>query len=124
MKAIVLAAVPDGMPKESDFRLESMLVPECSAGGMLIQTKWLSVDPYLRGRMAGIRTYIEGFRIGEPIVSGAVGTVIVSNNTLLHPGDTVVGMWGWQEFVALDAGAVQKVDPTEVPVSMALGMLL
>ena len=98
MQAIVLAATPEGMPKETDFRIETVPVPECPPGGLLLHTKWLSVDPYLRGRMTGVRTYIEGFKVGAPVESGAIGVVLVSDSDLFHPGDTVVGNWGWQEF--------------------------
>jgi NADPH-dependent curcumin reductase CurA len=123
MQAILLAAAPDGLPKESDFRIESVPVPECPPGGLLVHTRWLSVDPYLRGRMTGIRTYVEGFRVGQPIESGAVGGVLVSDTELFHPGDMVLGNWGWQEFAALEPRAVQKLDPDEAPVSTSLGIL-
>jgi NADPH:quinone reductase len=123
MQTIVLAATPEGMAKETDFRIETVPVPECPPGGLLVHTRWLSVDPYLRGRMAGVRTYIEGFRVGEPIESGAVGVVLVSDTALFHPGDTVLGTWEWQEFAAVDPRKVQKLDPAEAPVSTALGIL-
>lgn len=123
MQTIVLAAVPEGMPKEADFRIETIEVPECLPGGLLVHTKWLSVDPYLRGRMTGIRTYVEGFKVGAPIESGAVGVVLVSDTPLFHPGDTVVGNWAWQEFAAVDPRAVQKLNPAEAPESTALGIL-
>ena len=120
MQAIVLAAVPQGMPAEPDFRIETVPVPECPPGGLLVHTRYLSVDPYLRGRMTGVRTYIEGFRVGEPVESGAVGVVLVSDTSLFHPGDTVLGNWGWQEFVAVDPRRVQKLDPEEAPVTTAV----
>jgi NADPH-dependent curcumin reductase CurA len=123
MQTVVLAATPDGMPKDTDFRIERVPVPECPPGGLLVRTTWLSVDPYLRGRMTGIRTYIEGFRVGQPIESGAVGQVLVSDTSLFHPGEIVLGNWGWQEYSALDPGRVQKLDPAEASPSTALGIL-
>ena len=123
MRRIVLAAVPQGMPVDSDFRFEQTPVPECPDGGLLVHTKWLSVDPYLRGRMTGIRTYIAPFESGDVIESGAVGEVLVSDNPRFHPGDVVTGTWGWQEFAALDGRGLIKLDPSLAPVTTALGVL-
>lgn len=123
MRQIVLAAVPQGMPAETDFRFETVAVPECPAGGLLVHTKWLSVDPYLRGRMTGVRTYIAPFLVGDAIESGAIGEVLVSDNAGFHPGDVVTGHWPWQEYAALDGAGVVKLDPAAAPVTTALGIL-
>lgn len=123
MRRIVLAAMPKGMPAESDFRLEEVPVPECPDGGLLVHTRWLSVDPYLRGRMTGVRTYIDPFGIGDPVESGAVGEVLVSDNPHFHPGDMVTGTWAWQEFAALSGRGVLKLDPSMAHVTTALGVL-
>lgn len=123
MRRIVLAAVPQGMPIETDFRFETVPVPECPAGGLLVHTKWLSVDPYLRGRMTGVRTYIEPFLVGDAIESGAIGEVLVSDNGGFHPGDLVTGLWPWQEYAALTGAGVVKLDPAAAPVTTALGIL-
>jgi NADPH-dependent curcumin reductase CurA len=122
-RRILLAAIPSGMPAESDFRLETVPAPSCPAGGLLVRTTWISVDPYLRGRMTGHRTYIDPIPVGGVMESGAVGEVIASQHPDFHPGDTITGFWGWQEFVALPAAGIQKVDPAEAPVSTALGIL-
>lgn len=122
-RRIVVAAVPDGMPKESDFRLETAPVPECPDGGLLVHTRYLSVDPYLRGRLTGNRTYIDPIKVGQPMESGAVGSVLVSDTPEIHPGDLVTGMWEWQEFAAVDAKKVLKIDPLEAPPSTAIGIL-
>lgn len=123
MRRIVLAAVPQGMPAEADFRFENVAVPDCPDGGLLVHTKWLSVDPYLRGRMSGVRTYVEPFAVGDAIESGVVGEVLVSDNPRFHPGDVVAGTWPWQEFAALNGNGVMKLDPSVAPVSTALGIL-
>ena len=123
MRRIVLASIPDGMPKEADFRIEEAPVPECSADGLLVRTQWISVDPYLRGRIAGRRTYVDPIPVGQPMESGAVGEVVESRSPQFQRGDVVSGMWAWQEYASLSAAQVLKVDPAEAPVSTALGIL-
>ena len=121
---IVLARVPEGVPQESDFRLESTARPECPDGGLLVRTTFLSVDPYLRGRISGRRTYIDPIPVDSPMVSGAVGEVIESRADAFRAGDTVCGLWAWQDIVALsDLAGVLKIDPAEAPPSTALGVL-
>ena len=123
MQRIVLASVPEGMPAESDFAFEDVPIPECPDGGLLVHTRWLSVDPYLRGRMTGIRTYIDPIHVGQAMESGSIGEVLVSDHPMFHPGDMVVGTWGWQEFAALSGKGLLKIDPAIAPVTTALGVL-
>src|SRR5512145_3096034 len=97
-RRIIHASPPVGMPKETDFRLEEVGVPECAENGLLVRTTWISVDPYLRGRMSGNSTYIAPIPVGAVMESGCVGEVIESRNAGFRRGETVTGMWGWQEI--------------------------
>jgi NADPH:quinone reductase len=118
-----LAARPIGLPKESDFRLEEAPLPALQTGEVLVRTAYLSVDPYMRGRITGVRTYADPVNIGDIMVGGAVGQVLESNEPNLLPGDFVAGYWGWQDHVVTPARYLQKLDPQLAPVSTALGVL-
>lgn len=122
-RRILLAAVPQGMPQEQDFLLTEEGIPTCPDGGVLLKTLWISVDPYLRGRISGVRTYIDPIPTGSVMESGAVGEVVESRCDALPPGSVVSGHWGWQEYAALGGASVQPLDPDETPVSTALGVL-
>lgn len=123
MRRILLAAIPDGKPKPSDFRLEDAPTPACPPDGLLVRTLWLSVDPYLRGRIAGKRTYVDPIPVGDVMASGAVGEVVQSQSPKFAVGEFVSGMWGWQEYAALPAKGLLKLDPAQAPLSTALGIL-
>ena len=123
MRRILLAAVPEGMPRESDFTIEEAEAPVCAEGGLLLRTAWISVDPYLRGRINGVRTYIEPIRVGSAMESSCVGQVLESRADGFAVGDWVAGFWSWQEVVAVDAKRVLKLDPSQAPVSTAIGIL-
>jgi NADPH:quinone reductase len=118
-----LAARPDGLPKESDFKLEHSPLPAPQTGQVLVKTVYLSVDPYMRGRITGVRTYADPVNIGDVMVGGAVGQVIESRESNLQPGDFVVGYWGWRDYVVTPARGLQKLNPQLAPVSTALGVL-
>ncbi len=122
-RQFVLAARPVGMPKESDFRLVSAPMPSPASGQVLLRTLFLSVDPYMRGRMTGIRTYADPVDIGQLMVGGTVGKVVQSTNPQFHVGDIVAGYWGWQEFAVSDGKGLQKLDTSLAPASTALGVL-
>jgi NADPH:quinone reductase len=122
-RQFVLAARPIGMPKESDFRLVEAPIPALADGQILLQTLFLSIDPYMRGRMNGVRTYADPVDIGQLMVGGTVGKVVQSMNSQFHTGDVVVGYWGWQEYSASDGKGLQKLDASLAPVSTALGVL-
>jgi NADPH:quinone reductase len=122
-RQFVLAARPVGMPKESDFRLVSAPIPALASGQVLLRTIFLSVDPYMRGRMNGIRTYADPVDIGQLMVGGTVGKVVQSSNPQFQVGDVVVGYWGWQEFAVSDGKGLQKLDTSLAPASTALGVL-
>jgi NADPH:quinone reductase len=123
MRQVVLAAIPQGMPKESDFRIESAPVPTAKPGEILVRTLWVSVDPYLRGRISGRRSYVDPIPVGDPMLSGCVGEVVLSNDPALKTGDTVSGGWNWSEYATAPAAHVLKIDPKEAPASTALGIL-
>ena len=122
-RQFILAARPVGMPKESDFRLVSAPIPALAGGQVLLRTVFLSVDPYMRGRMNGIRTYADPVDIGQLMIGGTVGKVVQSQNPSFQVGDFVVGFWGWQEYAVSDGKGLQKLDASLAPISTALGVL-
>jgi hypothetical protein len=122
-RRIVLASRPVGEPQDSDFRLESVPVPEPGPGQVLVRTQWLSLDPYMRGRMSAAKSYAKSVEIGEVITGGTVGEVLASNDQKFAPGDIVLGMGGWQSHALLDGKELRKLDPTIAPVQTALGVL-
>ena len=122
-RQFVLAARPVGMPKESDFRVVDAPIPALVSGQILVRTLFLSVDPYMRGRMTGVRTYADPVDIGQVMVGGTVGKVLQSLNPQFHAGDIVAGYWGWQEYAISDGRGLQKLDASRAPVSTALGVL-
>ncbi len=118
-----LAARPVGMPKESDFALVEIPMPTPGEGQVLVKTKYLSVDPYMRGRITGVRSYADPVNIGEVMVGGAVGQVVESHHSGFAAGDFVLGYWGWQEYAVVEGQTLHKLDPNLAPISTALGVL-
>lgn len=119
----MLAARPVGLPKKSDFRLEDGPVPEPGDGECLVQTSFMSVDPYMRGRISGRKSYAAAVEIGQTMVGGAVGRVLASHSDRFQVGEYVVGNLGWQEYATESAAALRRVDPDEAPLSAYLGVL-
>ena len=111
------------MPKESDFRTEEAPAPRAGEGQMLVRTLYWSVDPYMRGRITGVRTYADPVLVGDMMAGGAVGEVIESKTPGYSVGDYVTGYWGWQEYAAVSAREVTRVNPDVAPISTALGVL-
>ncbi len=118
-----LAARPVGMPKESDFTLVEAPMPAPADGQVLVKTSYLSVDPYMRGRITGVKTYAEPVNIGDVMQGGTVGQVIESKAPGLAAGDFVAGFWGWQEYAVVVAKTLQKLDSKLAPAQTALGVL-
>lgn len=118
-----LAARPSGFPKESDFRLTESPVPSPEHGELLIKLNWLSIDPYMRGRMNAGASYTPGVQIGEVMTGEGVGIVLESRADSYSPGDFVLARTGWQEYASVHRSAVRKLDSTVAPVSTALGVL-
>lgn len=122
-RQIVLAARPRGRPAPSDFSLVEAPMPECSEGSFLARTVYLSLDPYMRGRMNAGRSYADPVEIGQPMEGGTVGVVEESRHSGFAVGDIVVGRLGWREWGVSDGEGVRKVDPAIAPISTALGVL-
>jgi NADPH-dependent curcumin reductase CurA len=122
-RRIVLASRPVGEPKPSDFRLEEYPVPQPGAGEVLLRAQWLSLDPYMRGRMSDAPSYAKPVGIGAVMEGGTVGEVVASNNDRFAPGDIVLGHTGWQTHALSNGAGLRKLDPKLAPVSTALGVL-
>lgn len=123
-KEIRLASRPAGMPTENNFEIRESVVPTPKDGEVLLRTLYISVDPYLRGRMREGRSYIPPFEVGQVIVSGAVAEVIESKSSLFAPGDIISsGSLPWQLYAVARAETLQKVDPRVAPISTAIGIL-
>ncbi len=122
-RRILLAARPVGEPKDTDFRLVEEPVPAPGPGQLLLRTLWLSLDPYMRGRMSDAKSYATPVEIGEVMVGGAVGRVVASNHPGFAPGDIVEGRTGWQDYALSDGTGLLKVDPSLAPISTAVGVL-
>ena len=120
---IVLASRPLGKPTEDNFRLIESEEPEQRDGGLLLKTLWLSLDPYMRGRMSESKSYAAPVAIGEVMVGGTVSQVLASKLDDFAAGDFVVGYSGWQEYARSDGTGLRKLDPTLAPISTALGIL-
>jgi NADPH-dependent curcumin reductase CurA len=123
-RRIVLASRPTGEPTPENFRLEAGApIPEPAGGQMLVKNLFLSIDPYMRGRMSDRASYARPVAIGDVMVGGTVGRVVKSAADAYAIGDVVVGYGGWQDFALFDASdrQVMKVD-TFVPISTALGV--
>jgi len=123
-RQILLASYPEGMPRIGDWRMVEGPVPEPAEGEMLVRTLYLSVDPYMRGRINPGRNYTKGVAPGEVMQGGGVGEVVASRAAGFAPGDVVESMgFGWQDYPLLRAAGTRKVDPALAPVSTALGVL-
>jgi NADPH-dependent curcumin reductase len=123
-RQIVLAARPKGKPELSDFRLEDTALPTPVSGQLLLEVQYLSLDPYMRGRMSDAKSYAAPQPLNEVMIGGTAGEVVESRNPHFKAGDKVVGMGGWQEYAVVDAdqrGVLQKVDATHIPLSAFLG---
>lgn len=122
-RRFVLAKRPIGLPTEDVFRLEEAPIPEPADGEVVARTLYLSLDPYMRGRMNDAPSYVPPLQIGDVITGGTVGEVVASRHNGFAKGDIIEGYGGWQEFFRLSANECRKVDPAIAPVSTALGVL-
>ncbi len=120
---IVLASRPTGPVTPDNFRLESVPVPEPAEGQLLVRVHYLSLDPYMKGRMIESKSYAQPHPIGETMIGGTVGIVEKSRNPDFQAGDAVVGLLGWQEYGLADGRSIRKVDATRIPMSAYLGVL-
>ena len=122
-RQITLAARPVGLPQDSDFALVEIPVPEPGAGEVLVRSRWLSLDPYMRGRMSTARSYAKSTEIGEVMTGQVVGEVVASQDSRYEPGDEVVGQLGWQDYAVARGGSVRKIDTALVPPQAYLHVL-
>ena len=122
-RQILLVNRPDGEPRESDFALVESPVPEPGAGQFLCRTIYLSLDPYMRGRMSAAASYTRPAELGKVMVGGTVSQVVRSMHAGFAAGDLVLGYDGWQEYAVSDGQGVRKLDPRQGPLSYALGVL-
>ncbi|HEX3280587.1 MAG TPA: NADP-dependent oxidoreductase [Pyrinomonadaceae bacterium] len=122
-KEIRFASRPTGLPAPQNFQIADSEVPQLSDGEVLVRTLYISVDPYLRGRMREGRSYVPPFEIGEVIMSGVVGQVVESRAPEFAAGDIVTGMLGWRLYNVAKPGELRKIDPKLAPVTTALGVL-
>src|SRR5882724_870908 len=106
-RRIVLASRPVGEPKASDFRLEEFSVPQPGPNQLLLKTKWLSLDPYMRGRMSDAPSYAKPVGLGEVIEAGTVSEVAASNNSRYAKGDIVLSRVGWQTHMLSDGAGLR-----------------
>src|SRR6266699_5203482 len=122
-KQILLISRPAGSPIMANFRIVDADVPQPGDGEILIRTLYLSVDPYMRGRMSDRKSYVPPFALNEVITGGAIGEVLESRSKAFAPGDIVTGMLGWQLYSVAKETELRKIDPTSAPVTTALGVL-
>jgi NADPH-dependent curcumin reductase len=122
-KRVVLVSRPVGEPKASDFRIEDYAPPAPGEGQILLRTIWLSLDPYMRGRMSDGPSYATPVPIGGVMEGGTVSEVIASNHPGFAKGDIVLSRAGWQTHALSDGKGLTKIDPKQGPVSAAVGVL-
>lgn len=120
-RRIVLASRPAGWVAPENFRLETVPVPEPGSGEVLVRNHFLSLDPYMRGRMNESKSYAKPQEIGATMVGGTVGEVVSSRHSDFKTGDRVVGALGWSEYGVAEGSQLKKVDTTHIPLSAYLG---
>jgi NADPH-dependent curcumin reductase CurA len=118
-----LLSRPEGWPVPGDFELREVPVPAPAPGELLVANEYLSVDPYMRGRMSAAKSYAAPYELGKPMLGGAVGRVVASEAEGFARGDHVLHFFGWREYAVLDAKTAVKVDPEVAPLSTYLGVL-
>jgi NADPH-dependent curcumin reductase CurA len=121
-KEIRLKSRPVGMPQASNFELASVTLPDPAPGEVQVRNHWMTVDPYMRGRMNDMASYVPPFQLGEAMQGGAVGEVIASNDPAFKAGDPVQSFLGWREAFNAPAAAVQKLETYGLPPQAFLGV--
>ena len=122
-RQILLKSRPEGAPGLDNFQLTEGPIPAPSEGEVLMRTLYLSLDPYMRGRMSAAKSYAKPAAVGQPMVGGTVGEVVASRNSKFAVGDVVLGYGGWQDYALSSGAGLRKLDPAAAPVSTALGVL-
>lgn len=123
VQRILLKQRPEGLPNQDTFQFESVKVEEPEEGQVRVKALYISVDPYMRGRMSEARSYVAPYKVGEPIVGGVVAEVTASNSDRLQVGDLVMGELPWQTEVITQDRYLQKLDPNLAPLPTYLGLL-
>lgn len=123
MSQVVLASRPEAAPGPENFRVESAPVPEPGEGEVLVRVHYMSLDPYMRGRMSDAKSYAKPVPLGGRMEAGGVGEVIASRSDAFKPGDFAMGMFGWATHGCLPARELIKVDPAFAPITTSLGVL-
>ncbi len=113
---------PSGLPRPDDFELVESPIPSASKGQVLVRNLFMSVDPYMRGRMSDRKSYVPPFQVGEVLQGGAIGRVVTGNDKFAA-GTYVLSQAGWREWFVSDGADLVKVDPTVAPVQAYLGVL-
>src|SRR5262249_58576945 len=121
-RQILLASRPSGEPTSDNFRLVESEAPRPGPGQMLLRTAYLSLDPYMRGRMNAGPSYAKAVEVGEVMVGRTVSEVVESRLPGYEPGDLVLVPTGWQEYTLADGKEARKIDPSLGPASYALGV--
>lgn len=114
---------PMGLPNENDFELVDTPIPAIAEGEMRVRNIYMSVDPYMRGRMYDRQSYVPPFQLNSPLEGGCVGQVVESKKGEFSVGDFVLGMLGWREYFVSDGSGVTKIDPHMAPIQTYLGAL-
>lgn len=120
---IVLASRPVGTPTKENFRIEPFELPELAHGDVALKTLYLSVDPYMRGRMSDAKSYVPPYELDKPILGEAIAEVTGSQSEQFQVGDIVTGQFGWQTHLVAKDTNVRKIDPSRGPITHALGLL-
>jgi len=121
VREIRLKSRPSGLPTHDNFELASVELPEPAAGEAQVKNLWMTVDPYMRGRMNDVKSYAPPFQLGKAMDGGAIGQVTVSKDPSLKEGDLVQSGFGWREGFNAPAANLQKLDPRGLPVQAFLG---
>lgn len=122
-REICLVSRPKGWPSEADFESRDAEIGELSEGKVLLRVLWLSVDPYMRGRMNDVKSYVPPFKLGEAISGGGIAQVVESRDPRFQPGDFVSANLKWREFDVQPGETLRKLDPDQAPLSAHLGVL-
>jgi len=122
-KEVHLVARPVGEPRQADFALVEATVPDPADGQLVVRNDWISVDPYMRGRMNDVKSYVPPFQLDRPMDGGAVGTVVASQSPDVPVGAVVLHGLGWREYALLDARSARVVDAQRAPEPAYLGVL-
>jgi NADPH-dependent curcumin reductase CurA len=122
-RKIVLASRPKGRPTAENFRVETGAIPKPADGEVLVQVKFLSLDPYMRGRMSDAKSYAEPVQVGQVMEGGTVAEVLESRDANFKQGDIVLAYAGWQSHAVVKGKALRKVDTGTEPISTAVGVL-